>query len=317
MNLVRIGVIEIGSRSVRYLVIDVPERMQDFKAVKIANAEHHIDPSRITSANVDTLNSVVGQLCADLLSHSCDITCVYGTALCRSIETMYPKKLSTAVRTLSTEEEAMAAWAAGFLCQDEDSGNDTISVIDLGNGSTEIVRASWNGVEIVNLKATSVSFGSSRLIDIYKKNEFSYMKFIEDNIPPIKKAIRETGIEQTYNGVIYVTGSAATKIGWQKKRRDVSDVYRPHLVNGVKIKLDDLTDWYTSKSRAYKLNPKSVQRTIDPRRCSEIETLLVLAGAPYIWALVTTIDKGEEFFISGYGTRHGMAYLLKHGLLEY
>lgn len=316
MNTVRIGLIEIGSRSVRYLVIDVWRRVQDFEAIKIETAEHHIDPSRITRADVDKLKLLVSRLRTDLCSHSCDMYCVYGTELCRAIEAMYPGELSSSVRTLSTEEEAMAAWAAGLLCQDAENEKDVITLIDLGNGSTEIVRARWDGARIADLKSTSVALGSSALMASYNNRKTSYMRYLEQQLPPIKEAIEEAGIERTYNGVVYFIGSVATKIGWLIKRRNESEAYRPDLVNGAKIELEKFDELFATIDLRYRRNPKAVVRIIDARRGSEREAVRVISGIPYIAALAKSVHAGNTFLVSGYGVRHGMAYLLKHGLVE-
>lgn len=316
MNTVRIGLIEIGSRSVRYLVIDVQGRVQDFKAIKIDNAVHRIDPSHITRADVEKLKLLVSQLRTDLRSHSCDMYCVYGTELCRSIETLYPGELSSSVRTLSTEEEAMAAWAAALLCQDEENEEDVITVIDLGNGSTEIVRARWDGVQIEDLKSTSVALGSSRLMASYNNDKTSYMRYLEQQLPPIKKAIQEAGIERIHNGVMYFVGGVATKIGWLSKRANESEVYRPDLVNGVKVTLDDLSKLFVTLDQLYRSKPQYVVRIIDPRRGSEHEAVRVISGAPYLVALAKSAHAGKAFLVSGYGVRHGMAYLLMHRLVQ-
>jgi exopolyphosphatase/pppGpp-phosphohydrolase len=320
METVRIGLIEVGSRSIRYLVIDVRKRIQDFKLIDNGTVnynEYNIDPSRIKTSDVDKLNMFVSKFSADLRSRSCDMSCIYGTELCRSIETLYPGKLCSSVRILSTEEEAMAAWAAGFLCQDEEKDKDVVTAIDLGNGSTEIVRAQWDGVQITDLNSTSVALGSSKLMTSYNNNnQASYMDYLEKILPPIKASIQEAGIERIHNGSVYLIGGVATKIGWLKVRKDLSDVYRPDLVNGVKVTLGVLTELFAKMDPLYRRDPQSVIKIIDPRRNSEEEAVRVLSGAPYLAALANSIHKGKEYFVSGYGVRHGMAYLLKHRLMD-
>ncbi|WLQ16818.1 hypothetical protein O5O45_12915 [Hahella aquimaris] len=317
MNTTRIGVIEVGSRSVRYLVIDVPERLQDFILVKNANAEHGVDPRQVEVRDIDKLNAVIERLSTDLLTHSCDMTCVYGTALCRLIEKEFPGRLSEKIHVLSTEEEGKAAWITGFLCQNEESNRQPISVIDLGNGSTEIVRGAWDGSGIVDLKTVSFPVGSSWLVDIYSKNEKKYTKFLQDILSSVAKNLRQKGIEKSNDGVVYVAGGVVTKIAWQMVRENDTDLYRPEAVNGVIVKLDDLTDWFAKTSRDYKLSPLAVQKTIDPRRNTEKEALRTLSGGPYIWGLVTTVHAGETFLTTGYGLRHGIAFLLKNELIPH
>lgn len=316
MTFLRIGLFEIGSRSFRYLVADIPEKIQDFKAIKIETEQHHIDPNRITRGDIERINKLALDISLDLREFSCDLVCIYGTEICRSIEKLYPGELSSIIRPLSTQEEAMATWAAAFLCLEQDETTNLMTVIDVGNGSTEIVRARWKNEKFIDLRFAGNGVGSSKLMQAYKNGGLSYSQLLQNELVNISIALQEAGINKIDSGMFYMTGGAATRIGWLSKRKYLSQDYRPDLVNGVKVRLDDLKEMYRTMGPAYIKNPQEVQRIIDPRKGSEEEALRVLSGSPYILELVTSIYEGETIRVSGYGLRHGMAFLLQHKILK-
>ncbi len=312
----RIGLVEIGSRSIRYVVFDVPGRVQEFSLRDNQNAEHRIDPLRILREDIRKLNETVRQLNVKICEHSCDVVCVYGTQLCRAIEDRFPGELSAAVRILSVEEEGKAAWVAGFLCQNEAEEKSVVTAIDLGNGSTEIARGRWDGETIAELKYTSIKIGSAQLMASYKSNRLSYFRALEKNLPSLTQTLRKAGIEDNQAGNVYVVGGVATKIGWQKERKNAAELYRPERLNGLTMKLDTLSDLVLELEKMYATNPEECAKWVDPRHGSEKDVLRVLSGAPYLWGLVTSVHMGDSFRFSGYGVRHGMTYLLKHGLIS-
>ncbi len=82
------------------------------------------------------------------------------------------------------------------------------------------------------------------------------------------------------------------------------------------MKFGVLTEIFAQMDPLFRRNPQSVIKVIDPRRNSEEEAVRVLSGSLYLAELASSIHKGKEYFVSGYGVRHGMAFLLKHSLLD-
>jgi exopolyphosphatase/pppGpp-phosphohydrolase len=316
MNKTRLGLIEIGSRAVRYLVMDIHERVQDLQSVKITTVQHGVDPTFIDGADVRAINELVAQLKRDLPQHGCDIECVYGTELCRAIQAQRPGELSDKIRVLSVGEEASAAWAAAFLCQDAEEESDPLTVIDLGNGSTQLARGRWTGSKIVDLRTTSVSVGSALLMNRYIRDPAGFAAFVAAQAALVEKSARVADIVREREGSVYLMGGVATKFGWLTVRSRMSEVYRPERVNGVSVPLNIFDQFFTTMGAAYRRTPDQVARSIDEREGSEDEALRVISGTAYFSSLVRSVHHTTAPRISGWGLRHGMAFLLLHELLN-
>lgn len=296
--------------------MDIQKRVQDFKAVQIKTVRHGIDPIALRESDVQTINQLVAPMMSDLAAQKCDIECVYGTELCRAMEAQRPGELIAPLRALSTEQEAAAAWGAAFFCLDSDEETQPLTVIDLGNGSTQVARGHWTGSKIASLKTASAPVGSSLLMNRYSQDGASFVQFAKTQVSLMKKALHQADIGQERSGLLYLAGGVATKIGWLNVRRDADEFYKPERVNGVAVRQKVLDESFAIMHGEYVRNPANVVSFVDPREGSEREALRVISGAPYLAALVHDLQTMPTPRITGYGVRHGIAFLLLHGLLE-
>lgn len=316
MKKTRLGLIELGSRAARYLVMDIHDRVQDLQSVKITTIQHGVDPTSIDDANVRAINELVARLKRDLPQHGCDVECVYGTELCRAIQAQRPGELSDHVRVLTASEEAAAAWAAAFLCQDAEEESDPLTVIDLGNGSTQVARGRWTGSKIADLRTASVAIGSSMLMNRYARDSTGFSRFVAGQAALVEKAARAANISKEREGCVYLMGGVATKFGWLTVRARLSEAYRPERVNGISVPLSIFDQFFSTMGAAYRRTPDQVARSIDEREGSEDEALRVISGTAYFSSLVRSVHHTTAPRISGWGLRHGMAFLLLHELLK-
>ena len=204
---------------------------------------------------------------------------------------------------------------AAFLCEDP-SLEKEMTAIDLGNGSTEIVSAFWDGKTVSKVKACSVDIGSEILVSKFQKLGSKYSNAIRSEAVSVAAVIADSGILQQHNQSPYLLGGVATKIGWLSRRgEDVRATYRPELVNGVEIPTLHLEELYRVVFAAYSKNPGVAAQIIDDRKGSSAEVLRVLSGAPFLYELCRAVSAGKTFKVSGYGVRHGMAFLLRQDLI--
>ena len=105
------------------------------------------------------------------------------------------------------------------------------------------------------------------------------------------------------------------KIGWLNVRRHPSDVYEPERVNGVAVPLPILDEFFARAHSEYRQSPEKVVRLIDAREGSEREAVRVISGSAYLAKLVRVLHTTSTPRVTGYGVRHGIAFLLLHGLL--
>lgn len=310
----RIGLVEVGSRSVRYLVADF-DANSNFSPVSIANHKHGIDPLSLSEADCGKINRIIETTTHELSSHSCDRSFVYGTEICRKLQEMYPSSITSDIHILTNEEEALAAWAAGLLCETNVREPITCTVIDQGNGSTEVVKARWDGSKISDVRFAGFELGSAELLQRYRSSPNEYLPFLIKRISSISKELSDLNIKNDGSSQVYLAGGVATKIAWINVRENEREHYKPHKINGAHLTVPYLLTLYSRLSAAYTKSPKSVENFIDSRRGSEDETPRVISSAPFLAKLRADVALGDDLYVTGYGVRHGMAFLMSKSLL--
>jgi exopolyphosphatase/pppGpp-phosphohydrolase len=313
-KMMRIGLIEVGSRALRFLVADFDAGFR-FEPRKIETVVHGIDPDNFSLSDVAKINLLVARFVGDLEPFDCHVQRIYGTAMCRAMEDKFSGALDRAIDVLSTEEEARAAWAAGFICVGPGATDADITVVDEGNGSTEIVRARWNGTEMVEVRFTSLPIGSSALLSMFCENQDTYMQKVGRDIVPFIRMADAAGIGRCVGGRVYFVGGVATKIAWLKMRKGQHDTYNPALVNGARLESEEMIRLYLGLKKMFRDDRMKAIRLVDGRRGSEDEAPRVIASVPFISLLASGLSDRREFLVSGYGLRHGMAFLVYHGLI--
>lgn len=314
-SVTRIGLVEVGSSNIRYLVADFQDDMT-FIPKKIETTDHEMHPASPEVKAIAQINRVVEAYIKDASGRGCDAFLAYGTAGCRAAQANHPGMLTPALRVLSPREEALASWVAGLICSPASLATmSTCTVIDEGSGSTEIVRATWSGKTITNVAFNSTAVGSTFLTEAYKSDPDGHIALTVDIITRIKEELKNAGVCPGEPGSIYLIGGIATRIGWLASGKSGSDEYRPEKVNGVKITRNGLIQLQKKLSSIYAENPEKARRLIDARKGRELEALRVLGSTPFLLFLANHLDSRGQYFISGYGVRHGMAFLIKRNLI--
>lgn len=305
----RIGITEIGSRSVRFFVADF-DAYAEFTTVDIDTFRHRIDPGNIGRDDIIALNRIIDRCNERLKSYSCDRIRVYGTEICRRIQRDHPDQLSIVVDVLSPREEAIGGWATAIMCERNKKKPFSSIVIDEGSGSTEVSYASWDGSAVLNFKHAELSLGSSDLVTHFANAPKGYLKklpeIISDYAEVLEGGFQEIDEEQN----VYLAGGVATKLAWLKVRNRADEPYQPYRVNGVELSTEHLIRIYGELSRLYDQSPKKVSMVVDPRPGSTDEGVRVLSSAPFLALLVSRISSRSDLLVTGYGLRHGMSFLL-------
>ena len=308
----RIGLIEVGSNTIRYLVADWHD--MDFERLKIETVKHGMHPHRPTEAAVAEVNRSVETFVSDVRKWRCDRVFVYGTAVCRTIAARDPGMLSPRIRVLAPAEEAMASWVAGFGCTSRAPGT-RCTVIDQGSGSTEIVQATWNGHGFEDLAFHSTAVGTVSLLEAFKANRKGHFAASQALIQEMIPAFNETGLSSGDAGTVLLVGGAATSIGWLATKGTGLQNYVPAEMNGRSARVQELQDLYTELYVGSKKDPIRTQRRVDTRPGSQDHLLRVLSSFPFLIVLASFFRGDGQFMFSGYGARHGMAFLIQHDLI--
>lgn len=310
----KIALIEVGSSNIRYMVANFRDDMSFSSPERRETVPHSLDPVTPTEKSIATVNEIVERFADDGAKRNCDAFLAYGTAACRTAETIHPGKLTPALRVLKPAEEAMASWVAGFMCSPAGlHGRTTCTVIDQGSGSTEIIRATWSGTDITNVAFNSTAVGRSYLTERYLANPAEHVALTKDITAKIKEELRQANV--CPGGPIYLVGGVATRIGHFVAGKSGADSYEPHAVNGLRITRDKLIQFHKTLAQIYAKDPDRARRLVDPRKGQETQAQQMLGNVPFLLLLANHLDSKGQYFISGYGARHGMAFLIKKRLI--
>ncbi len=307
----RIGIAEIGSRSLRLMIADF-EPDGSFKAVKTDSSLHSVDIENIREEDVAKLGTALDAYHSEIVKLGCDRTMVYGTALCRKISAFSQWTIRPYLRILTAEEEAIASWAAGFICIPNPAPGKRITVVDQGGGSTEIVSATWTGNGLANKCVDSLDIGIQRITDLYLSSPTGYLSELQRLISGYDHIIRRHASKESSD--LYLLGSVATKLAWLDKRQSPADFYKPNLVNDHPLGVAGILKQREELSRLREKNPEAARRFVDARSGSEDETVRIVAGSTFLLMIAIKLNY-RCVRVSGYGLRHGMAFLILRGLV--
>lgn len=308
-NSTRMGIIEVGSRSIRFLVADFDfDRRGYFDALATKSITHKIDMNDLGDSDLDHVLRLVESLSKELDEFICDRTIIYGTALCRALVVKFgPGSLKT-IRVLLVEEEAKASWAAAMLCETQRNSPKQFTVIDQGGGSTEIVTGSWDGARIENIAFKSFDFGHNAIREKFEANSKEFVKSMNVLVHAMGEELKIFS-KKNAQEKLYMQGDVPTRIAWFRARSNESEPYKPHLVNGVEIKIKEMTNLYNVLLKLYKVDQKQAIRYVDNRAGNEDRFPQVLSNSAFLMVLAAKIGHTDHFNVSGYGTRHGIAFL--------
>lgn len=305
----KVGLVEIGSRSIRYLIADFGGERR-FNALSINTIRHDINLNEIKMSDIVMLNNTVSELYSRMIEFHCDVEFLYGTEICRKIQVKFPGELDARVRVLKTSEEALGSWAAGLLCENNRFDPVHCIIVDEGNGSTEIAIGEWSGSSVSDFDSTSFDIGSAALAELFERDPANFADqlrgVVESRVPQLKQ-IRRKGREDS---VFYIGGSAATKAAWLKVRSDRFDHYDPAKVNGVEFTNETLLKMYEAIGGLYVKDKRQAIRLVDDRCGSESEASRLISSIPY-FILIESIVRGRGIYrVTGYGLRHGIGFLI-------
>jgi exopolyphosphatase/pppGpp-phosphohydrolase len=314
-DLARIGLVEVGSNTIRYIVADFSDEIS-FKPITIETLKHDLHPSRPTKEAVIEINLKVSGFLEDAGKHECDHILAYGTAACRKVASEFPGLLAQQIRVLSPAEEAKAAWVAGFACTSRQPGT-RCTIIDEGSGSTEFVAATWTGKEIADFSYFSIDLGSVALLEFFKNDMKGHNERVTNSIRELIPDLTSSGVASENPGKLFLLGGVATSIGWLATKKTGMQEYRPIEINGAKLTFSELDQLHRGLHSLYRKDPVGARRFVDTRQGGEEHILKVLSSLPFLTLLASFIEQSGQYYVSGYGVRHGMAFLIRHGLLEH
>jgi exopolyphosphatase/pppGpp-phosphohydrolase len=238
---------------------------------------------------------------------------IYGTEVCRRISEHPEHRLPAYLRVLSPEEEARASWAAGFLTVGGLTGAGRFTIVDQGAGSTEVCTSSWSDMKDGRIEFDRLDIGHQGIMEVFDPGS-GYGKAIEEIKSIVarfhNKLIRHAAIGKSE---ICMLGSVPTKIAWYKVRTRRDEKYNLYRVNGSRLSVKEMFEFHASFLTLYRKDQDEARIEIDARKGAEDEIERVISNSVYLMLLAATL-KHQAIRVSGFGTRHGMAFLALKGL---
>jgi exopolyphosphatase/pppGpp-phosphohydrolase len=306
----RVGVIEIGSRAVRLLVADVSrERGMVAVTTRVSNAQLMDSILKGEPASQRQLSEVM-----DTVKTFRDIAtrqgvgkiCVFGTEAIRQLALLKNSAVNSMLSTVdvinaSTEADC-SLHAALMGLGGSEFRNVPLLVIDQGAGSTELVTGIRNShIQVQNF--ASLPLGGNSALDLFRRQHMDIEKFAAATAPAIEQIQLATpGVKRAI-----VQGSVATKCAWFRLNLLAGTTdrrYDPTAVQGEFFTLENL-----EKLVAYAEQPSASRWKAWFNRENPDEFNRIKTGVAILGQLLSKFEI-TDFFVSAFGTRHGMAWRL-------
>lgn len=307
---VRVGVAEIGSRAVRFLIADVstaiglkPLFAHSIKTDLIAGIQS--GEIHETLISIERELSVFRQRASDLGVRR---LAIIGTEAVRQLGARKDTRSLAILKEVEVLDERGEAYcsfvaAARGLPLPPSTTKDLL-VIDQGAGSIEVAigRAEPS---IGMTDSVSLKLGGDRLLRQFETNGRDLKKLAAWMRPQIKLLSLNIGADPR----TIIQGSAATSFAWRLVPREKKQKYRPALVHGRRVSRQELQTSLLELVGLPVSQWSPWRRSVDPNNPDSDQLERTLTGLVALSVLLTHL-RIREFTVSADGTRHGMAWKL-------
>ncbi|TAJ72117.1 MAG: hypothetical protein EPO51_08340 [Phenylobacterium sp.] len=307
--MMRVAVIEVGSRSIRLLVAD---RAGD-TLVPVGGHAVDLDLMRLVRSNaaalgVERLIEIVQTLRQTAVRLSAERIAVFGTEAARQLARQLGADALAGITLMEAEDEAQCSLTAAALHLEGLQAGAGLCAIDHGNGSLEL--AYGRATSPVCMEAGhSAPLGSDRLltqlrglhVDVAAYRTWAYAQIDALHLPSPKR------------GVVVVQGSVATKCAWLTVRRGLDDRYEPQRVHGHRMGVEGLRRLAEVVAAKPVAEWPALSRFVNPRDPPTDQIERLLTGCILLERLLHRLEC-EEFLVGAFGARYGMAWNLATGV---
>lgn len=293
----RVAALDLGSNTTLLLIADVV----DGQIVKV-----HCDESIVTKMG-QGVNSTrrfhpeaLGRLRETLQKyrqlidrHACEKTIAVATSAARDVENSdelfkIGQDLNLPIQIISGDQEAQITFRGATSDRKSTEG---MAVIDVGGGSTEIIR-DYSGV----LKGKSVDVGSVRLTEMF----ISRQPILENELLKIKSHVQNEFAKAGFkkddlSEVIAVAGTPTTLAALDQKQE-----FSDERVNGYSLSADKIANWIQTLA-ALSVEEREKLPGMQPKRADVIVT-----GAAILLGAMQALGQ-NKVTVSTRGVRYGVA----------
>ena len=301
----RVAAVDVGTNTVRLLAVEFDEEsvhvLDEYGEVTRLGAAL-IHTGRIDHEDAERTFAVIEACLARLKELAVDHTDIVGTEVFRAadngrdVASDFSSRLGHAVRILSSDDEAEAAYLGVVGWQDFSDPRPTV-VIDVGGGSTQVV----SGEGIALDRSRSLPVGALRLSEAHLKHDPPKPSELEAARKAAVSAFMPLAgfVQRPQNGlaqdVVGVGGTLCAIGAW------VHGVvpYDPGKVDGVPITVKDL------EKAVGELAGMTLKDRIEKGGLSEGRARVVVGGGITVQALLEVLQV-SKLQVSTRGIRHGI-----------
>lgn len=306
---VRVGIIEIGSRSLRLLIAEVAAPPH-FQVLTTDSKE-----SRLTdSTDVDEIEeslSRVATICQKWMGRCVEMgvmnPCVFGTEGLRRLPEEPLKDLAAelpGLRILTAEQEAACSLFAGGYALPVAEQKGVVAVADLGGATLEIAVGQFEGGQLHLKSAKSLPLGTQPLVAMLQEADGNLVKLKKRLTTEIQLDEVKATLGQ---GRVVLRGSAVKKLAWMSVRQSAEERYDPRRIQGLRAP----ARWIDGLTATAQTQPDRVKRALDPKNPAGADYEAVMAGLVAHRVVLEQLG-AADFSVGSQGTRHGMAWMLAH-----
>lgn len=320
----KFGIIEIGSRATRLLIVDT-KNDGTFK-VEHERAEP-IDLAAAVAKGREAVSRAmlkVSQQCSNYVQQAraknAKPIC-FGTEALRQIEQnkLFDfRHLDFGIALLPGGREAeYAFWGAVKDPRLRAKSGDSYTVIDLGNASLEIANGTIDGNLPVITNTRSLALGAAEIVRLFRS--------ARDDLNSFAAVITEYIIQlrlpvPTKHSRAILLGSIATKAAWMKVRRHEDEIYDKGILNreiehGLFFTPNELERDAKALFERAQGNYKDAMKYVDPRSVDPTDLTLAIAGNITFVTLLRAL-RIETCLVSTEGPRFGVAHMIAFGVLR-
>lgn len=303
----KIASIDIGTNSIRLLLAEfdgkhftnVSKKLQMTRLGKGVNETHLLDQDRINES-VD----VIVSFCNDAKAFHAEKIVLMATSAVRDAHNskiFTDEVLKKTGQTIDVIEGSLEA-EVGFLgvLLGNSNPSETVLVIDIGGGSTELIVGNKDGIQF----AKSLNIGAVRLTGAYIKHDPVQHEETIKILEVIKSILADVSEEINRYKIDTVIGIGGTATTYASMVHEVTQ-YSREVVHGLNVTLPELERFNRLLSELNNEQRKAI-KGLEPKRAD-----IIYVGGLILQSVMKMIGK-EVFSVSDYDNLEGyIAYKLK------
>lgn len=296
----KVGVIDIGTNSMRMLISQIEENsiIKSYKTIQTTRLGQGINEGKITPSAMERNLKALKLFKEQAEEEKIEEILVFGTSALRDASNSkdfiqrVKDQLGLSIKTLSGKQEA----EIGFMGAIHGLSQDAL-VIDIGGGSTEfIIGNSYKGI----LDMVSIDVGALRITETYIKNDPIKPSEIIEVQEVVQDMLRKNASKFSPQDLINIIGIGGTITTLSAIKQDM-EIYNGERIHGSKLSKKDINN-ILKRLSSLNLDERKKVRGLQPGRAD-----IIIAGT-IILKVIMEIMRIDQLMVSDCDNLEGMLY---------